>query len=553
MRAERARADRRWLAAALPALACTVPLAGMAFQGDERARIYSVISRYGSNPFKIVEGTYRDLDFFLDHGNFRPLGRLFETLEHSFVFEAGEATGLAPHAVHGAVRLVMVALLALTASAVVAALARSAGLPARHPVNVFYPLALGAVLVASGSHGPDAPRRWYNHITLVHFPHTIVGTVVLILAMALLVARDRDMEPRRPAWRELAAMAALGAAAAVFYDLVYLAPVLASVFIAARAVAARMPLRAVLRTAAFKRWAAACAGFLAIFVPARIEIARRCADQPCYNGTDLGLSAEMFGHIPRRLAAGAPPAGWSHNAELARHFGLDIGLRDLATNALTGVLLAALAVTVAASARSAWRALDSGGQPPSGRRGGPVPGGPQRLALALSALGGAAVVGAAVLASLSTQVQQREPRAVDAWRETLLTQVGWSLLIAAGVASAVGAARSRNLRRVATAGTAAVLAVLLAGSLLANWRLAQADRHDPLSSLTSQISAAAVSVDETERGNAYRCALIDAYSELIPEHLNMGGPAVRMHLDEVTFSRYGRPFCDPGRAGVPSH
>ena len=535
-----------------PALACTAPLAGMAFQGDERARIYSVISRYGSNPFKIVEGTYRDLDFFLDHGNFRPLGRLFETLGHSFVFEAGEATGLAPHAVHGAVRLVMVALLALAASAVVAALVRSAGLPARHPVSVLYPLALGAVLVASGSHGPDAPRRWYNHITLVHFPHTIIGAVVLILAMALLVARDRDMMPRRLARRELAAMAVLGAAAAIFYDLVYLAPPLAAVFIAARAIAARMPLRAVLATAAFKRWTAACAGFLAIFVPARIEIARRCADQPCYNGTDPGMSADVFGHIPRRLAAGTPPAGWSHNAELASHFGLDIGLRDLATNALTGVLLVGLAVMVAVAARSACRALDRGGQPP-GLHSAPASGGPRRLALALAALGGAAIVGAAVVASFSTQVQQREPRAVDAWRETLLTQVGWSLLIAAGVASAVGAARSQSLRRIATVGAAALLAALLAGSLLANWRLAQADRHDPLSSLTSQISAAAISVDETEQGNAHRCALIDAYTQLIPEHLNMGGPAVRQHLDDVILSRYGRPFCDPGRAGVPSH
>ena len=29
------------------ALVCTVPLVGMSFQGDERPRIYAVVSRYG--------------------------------------------------------------------------------------------------------------------------------------------------------------------------------------------------------------------------------------------------------------------------------------------------------------------------------------------------------------------------------------------------------------------------------------------------------------------------------------------------------------------------
>ncbi|MYB04561.1 MAG: hypothetical protein F4011_01120 [Acidimicrobiaceae bacterium] len=523
----------------------------MSFQGDERPRIYAVISRYGSNPFKIIEGTYHDLDFFLGRGNFRPLGRLFETAGHSLVFEAGEATGLAPHVVLGAVRLVMVGLLALTASAVVAALARSAGVSLRHPVNVYYPLALGTVLVASGSHGPDANRRWYNHVNLVHFPHTIIGAVVLILAVALLVARDRDMQRRRLRRHEWATMAALGGVSALFYDLVYLAPILAAVFIVARAVAMGMPLSEIRSTAAVKRWTAASAGFLVAFVPARIEIIRRCAEQSCYNGTDPQFSVETLGHIPRRLAAGTPLAGWSHNAELARHFGLDLGMEDLARNALTGLLLAAVLVMAVVAARSAR---------PTGSRVEPHPGldeaplspahtgavRPRHLALALAVLGASAALLAALLASLSNQVHETDLRAVDAWRETVLTQVGWSLLIAAGVVSAVETVRGRGPRQAVAAGAAGLLAVLLAASLLANWRLSQADRHDPLSSVTSQISNASVTIDWTEEGNRHRCALIDAYSGMIPEHLNMGGPAVRQHLDQLMLNRYSRPFCDTG-------
>ena len=521
----------------------------MAFQGDERPRIYAVIGRYGSNPFKIIEGTYHDLDFFLGRGNFRPLGRLFETVGHSLVFEAGEATGVAPHVVLGAVRLVMIGLLALTASAVVAALARSAGVSPRHPVNVLFPLAFGTVLIASGSHGPQADRRWYNHVNLVHFPHTIIGAVVLILAMALLVARDRDMQRRRLKRHEWGTMAALGAVSALYYDLVYLAPILAAVFIVARAAATGMTLPEIRATAAVKRWSAASAGFLAAFVPARIEIMRRCAEQSCYNGTDPQFSAEALGHIPRRVLAGTPPAGWFHNAEVARHFGLDLGMEDLARNALTGLLLAAVVVMTVVAARSADLSSSRDIRQPGLHQASPSPTPrPRHLALALAVLGASAVLLAALLASLSNQVQQRDLRAVDAWRETLLTQVGWSLLMTAGVVAAIEAARGRRSQQVVVVCAAASLAVLLAASLLANWRLSQADRHDPLSSVTRQISNATVSVDRTEEGNLHRCALIDAYSGMIPEHLNMGGPAVRRHLDRLMLDRYNQPFCDTGQA-----
>ncbi|MCE2510968.1 MAG: hypothetical protein J4F50_00140 [Acidimicrobiia bacterium] len=561
---------RRWRAAALPALIATVPLVGMSLQGDERPRVYSVISRYSSNPFKMIKGTYDELDFFLSRGNFRPVGRLLETVEHGFIFEAGEATGLAPHVVHGVIRLLMVVLLAGVAASVVAALARSAGATAGHPLLVLYPLILGTVLVASGSHGPDAPYRWFNHITLVHFPHTIIGAVVLVLGIALVVARDRDMETRPVRRAELAAMAGLGGLAAVFYDLVYLAPALAAVFVAARVIAAGRPVKEILATAAVKRWAALSVGFLVVFIPVRIEIARRCSEADCYVGTDISLSPDVLNHFGRRLIAGTPPAGWLHNAELARHFGIDLGLRDLATNALTGILLVAIAAVAVATVISVSRAGGHGrnlarpgvlseaaetGSPPRS----PLPrvlseaaetGSPPRsfrLALALALIGAAGASLSALLASLVTVVQNIEPRAIDAWRETLLTQVAWSFLISACLAATLGAVRYRSSRQIAVGLAAALLAASLTATLLANWRMAQADRQTPLSSITSQISAAVINLDTTENGNARRCSLIDAYSELVPDHLNMGGPAVQEHLDHLMLQRHGWPFCDRTR------
>ena len=113
-------------------------------------------------------------------------------------------------------------------------------------------------------------------------PHTSIGAVVLVLTAALAVVRDRDLTPRRPTWPELVPVALLGAAAAAFDELAYLAPFVAAAFLAARAVAGGSAARAALRTAAARRWVALTAGFAVVYVSARFSIARRSAvDYTC--------------------------------------------------------------------------------------------------------------------------------------------------------------------------------------------------------------------------------------------------------------------------------
>ena len=280
---------------ALPAVIAAAPLAGFSFQGDERSVVYHHVVHTGTIPMRAAEVAVQSVDGYLTVGNFRPLGRFLEPLVYSLEFDAAEATGLAPHAVHGVVRLTMVMILALTAARAVSALARSAGTFSGVPVTLVFPMVLATTLVANGRHSP-----------LVLFPFTLIGSVVLILAIAQTVARDQDMRVRPLRRREIAAMVLLGAAAACTYDLVYVAPVLAAVFIAARARAAAMPARALLSTAAARRWLALSVGFLAVFVPTRMEIARRCGDRSCYEGSDISLSGEMFELAAGRSMTGAP-------------------------------------------------------------------------------------------------------------------------------------------------------------------------------------------------------------------------------------------------------
>ncbi|MYA85190.1 MAG: hypothetical protein F4Y12_06355 [Acidimicrobiaceae bacterium] len=117
-----------WPAAAAPALIVTAPLLGFSLQGDERQRAYEAARLYGSNPFEAARGVYTDIGVFLDHGNFRPIGRFTEAIERSFTVEAAEATGLTLSAVQGVLRVLAVAVLAVVATRVAAALAS----PRRH-------------------------------------------------------------------------------------------------------------------------------------------------------------------------------------------------------------------------------------------------------------------------------------------------------------------------------------------------------------------------------------------------------------------------------------
>ena len=86
----------------------------------------------------------------------------------------------------------------------------------------------------------------------------------------------------------------------------------------------------------------------------------------------------------------------------------------------------------------------------------------------------------------------------------------------------------------------------MALTLLANARMAHIDRATPVSTLVDEISEAALSIDPTERGNAHRCNLIDAYTQIFPDpDWWQGGPNHRAALDDFMLDRHGWPFCDP--------
>ncbi|WP_423916533.1 hypothetical protein [Candidatus Poriferisodalis sp.] len=549
-----ARKHRAWPFTAGPAILVVLPLLGMSLKSDERLHLFQQVYFTDVNLFGIGRYVEERLVNFLNIGNFRPIGRFTEVLVHGVVFEAAEATGLTPHVLVGVVRVAVVALLAVLAAKMVQALARSAGVDADRSLVGLYPLAMGAVIVANGIIGG-----------LAQFPHTFIGAVVLILAATLAIIRDRDLHPRPMRKREYASMALFGAVLVMFYDVAYLAPLVAGAFLIARVAVARVALRAALATAAVRRWAAFSAGFAAVFIPVRIDIARRCARDACYTASDLSISPEAFETALPRLATGLPPVGWDYNADLARLFAVDAGLADLATNAVLAVMLAGIVAMAVAAAARGWRsdragtaetaataatagtaATDAAATTATPPRNAHV-----RLAIALAGLGAFMAILSASLAGLSASMQQRNLPMGEAWREAQLAQLAWSLIIAGGLAALDLAARSEGARRALRAAVAAVLAVGLMFTFLANWRFAEVDRRDPTAAVTSLIAVSTIHLDNSETGDTIRCLLINGYVQVTPEKVWITGWRLRNDLDRFMGERHGLPYCYPSTVDNP--
>ena len=507
-----------------------LPLIGFSFQLDQRSEIYrSAVEGFG-HPLEAARDAYSGIGEYLSRGNFRPIGRFLENFSHGFVFEAAEATGMAPHVVHGLVRIAMIGLLALTATQMVAAVMRSARTaPTDHPAYVLYPLILAATLVAGDADGP-----------LTIYPFTLIGTSVFILAVGLAVARDRDMGIRPLAWHEAPSMFLLGAATAMTYDLAYVATPLAAAFVVCRTVVGGGSPKFALRTAALRRSVALGIGFLTVFVPVRIEIASRCSQTDCYSGSDIQLSGDILRLSADRLLTGAPPAGWYHTEKLAgRASRFEFSLADVAANSLLVLLLVAIVVVTVRTARRATRRTETAGEDGSSW---------VRLAAGLALCGAATAALPAMLVSLSRFLHFFQYAVGEAWRDTLLVQVGWSFMLAAAVVALTGAVRSTEKSRIAVVAVAAILGAGCIATLLANEQLAQIDRRMTLPSINNQISEATINFNLTDSGNVLRCGLINDYADFRERSGGMDQTKqLGVTLDRLMLDRYGQPFCDPAR------
>ncbi len=508
-----------------PVLLVTAPLVGRALITDERVRVWQRTLDGSAWPWGAYSDTASHNDSYLEFGNFRPLGRFWETWVHGLSYEVGELTSVPPHVVLGVVRVAMLALLAVVGAAMVSALARSAGVSSEK-ASRWWALALAAVLLAGGVGA------------LTQFPHTMIGAVVLVCGVCLLVCRERDIQRGPLRWFDVVALAGMGLMSATFYDTAFAAVPVSAAYVAAHGVAARISVRDLARSAATRRWVAHSAGFAVAFVAGRLLIAATPPrPQGRYAATEAVFSLDAVSAALPRLATGFPVVGWLRSGERAA----ETGLRwiDLLRDPASVLVLAALTWFVA----TAIAKLRVGAQssPAEGHQ-------MRRLGVALLLVGATVAVSGAAIAGLSAAVQAGTLPVRVAWRETLLVQLGWSM-IAAGVASGVlGALRRAVTRRVAVGAGTVLLAVALPLGLLANWRAAESQRRQADDAAISLISAAAMLPADDVALGVVRCNLARAWVLAAPPSWR-DPELIIADIDRLWANRYGITFCDPDHGG----
>ena len=549
MRLRRSILNKPLLHIAGPSALIMAPLLGLTFHSDQRIMMYWLTGTFGADPFAIVNQNLAEIEDFLRQGNFRPLGRFVIYMEQTSVFEVASGTGLAPHVVQGAVRLIMVSALAVAAMCLILALydsARSASTPGGAivrrrlldlstplpPVLAGFPLVLASTIVVSGALHPVS-----------FFPFFFVATAIYTLLVPLYVCSGTAMAQRGLRFSQAVGCAVLGMVSAMTSELLYLVPFVCLLTIAARGWLSRQSGGELVRSSAFSRCIALSAGFLAVFVPSRLAIAAECSRGECYEGSAAALSTLAVEQWLGRAVAGlqfetlsSALAGDYDNLSSARD------PIDFVTNVWLILVVLSLGYFAVAAAIRVSGASESADRLPVGAQ--------RRFGAVLCGLGGLLALVSTLMVSLSEGLQGWHDRGfgLDQWRDSLLVQVSWALVfygLAVIALSYVGRGREDRRARRAWLAAAVAVAVLVVSmnAFMANDKFSIWRRSGSDGSVVNLISTASIDFDRSERGQGIRCELISAYAERNCEDCWHSGARVLEELNHLSRSQYNADFC----------
>jgi hypothetical protein len=496
-----------------------LPLLGLPAQADKRFHLYDQGSRYYERPWALVGDEIRSIPEHLDLGNFRPLGRMVEHTQDLLAFALAEALHLPVHVPMRALGLLAIAIVAGLVLLLAAALLSEkpvAGVPPA-PVLAVVPLAVAVAVVAAEAQS-----------AVILYTDLYFTTTALTLAAALWAARVVHLRSTSATVGGVVTAAVGGIALASFNELAYLGPPTAIVAVAARGlVTMRLPWRTWLRSAAVKLLAVGSLSFAAVFVPIRLEIARRCADADCYAASDLDVSGMTVGLFVHRISSWWPPSAWraAVGEDPQGHWYLT----------RNPVLLVVVVVLVVAGV---WAV----------RRLTAPPDGTLRGAVALAAVAMVLLVLPALLATGSAGNQELWHEGWQAgagWRDTAYYVPGVTLLLTAVSLGATLAVRDAGVlaRWTVAAGLVGLLVLGALGALAANKTFAYRSGADAESGIHARIAVAMVQFEPTSEGDRVRCDLLEVFATVQSER-RVG--QLTEALDTAAVIRHGVPFCAGG-------
>ena len=393
-----------------------------------------------------------------------------------------------------------------------------------------FPLLFASTMVVTGPLHP-----------ISFFPFFLITMVVAILLVPLYIASDGAMTRTGISKQEAAWAALLGMLAAMTFELLYLLPLTCLVMIVARGMLSGLSSRAILHSTAFSRFIAFCAGFLLVFVPSRIFIAVECAQNDCYENSELVVSGLSLKQWLGRASSGLPWDSWL--LVLRGDISAALSPRGL-LGALSDAWLFLVAVALVLYAIRAGRRLVARENPRTPKE-------PQRrLGLTVIALGLIFSSMSSLMVSLSQGLQRWNEigLGLNQWRDTLLVQVGWAFILYGlliFISSFLHGRSSPTDRSRIWIGSAAAIALLGMAmfTLIANDRYALRRRSEPVSNIVNLISTATVEFDDTDAGQAIRCELLSSYEQLTCKDCWHSGTRLTEELNNLSRSKHGSDFC----------
>ena len=546
------RSSQPFLLIAAPIVLVVSPLISLALHSDQRISIYEFTARFGVNPIRVITENIREIPDFISKGNFRPVGRFIFYMEEVLRWELAATFGVPPHIVQGIIRLIMVGLLAWVATRLVILLHRSqpygvnetietqrflfggiAGRSRAIPslVELFPPLVASTIVVNHSLH------------PVSFFPMFLIFVTICILGIPQYIASDKGMYSQGITRSDAILSVLLGLLTPMIYELLYILPVMCILVIILRTRLIGLSIQELISTSTLARFTLFLGSFMTVFIPSRILISHACSLNQCYGNTDLAISDMSMNQWIGRVLTGHPLYEWLSILGGGKIGSFRLGwIKDLAGNVAHLLIVVGFLLLMARIVRRLAKSQSAGQERLNG--GG--------LGLSFIVLGGALVLLPTLMVSLSRGMQEWNDagKGLHQWRDTLLVQVGWALIMY-GILTIIVSSRDTQARKTQEGNPlhtvptviAVGLVIALILTFIANANFADYRRSREVSKIVNLISMAAIEFEDTEEGSAMRCHLLVQYSELACDSCWHSGVRLTEQLNNLSNDRYSADFC----------
>jgi hypothetical protein len=294
-----------------------IPILSTPYVGDEVWAVYLFGGQQKGELPQMALRQMKDSLFWIQGGNFRPIGRLFEHLGYSYAINLSEVAGIAPNVSYGLIRLFMVVVFFATLSFVILHLPYGEK-HARQLMALVTILLVPMFFTITDSSGPFRA-----------FPFFYTTSFVIVL---LTIFSAISLNGLANKWIGVLGFAFIGLIAASFNEITYI-----GVFVLfARLSWGILQQKSILfiSEARNRSTIIILMGFASIFIPSRIAIYNYCKGGNCYSPSDATFDNYSISTVLTRAIGIFPPFTQNNYSSYG-----EIGISNFRFSFYVGLLL----------------------------------------------------------------------------------------------------------------------------------------------------------------------------------------------------------------------